>query len=80
MCACVPRVPGFVHELQPCQIFCNPIDCSPPGSTVHGTLPLLAMYRAKIKMQKDTSALVFTAALFTIARTQEQLKCPSTDE
>ena len=27
---------------------------------------------------KDTCTLVFTAALFTMAKTQKQLKCPST--
>ena len=31
-------------------------------------------------MQKDTCTTVFTAAIFTIARTWNQPKCPSTDE
>ena len=30
--------------------------------------------------QKDTSTPVFIAALFTIAKTQKQPKCPLTDE
>ena len=30
----------FMHakSLQSCPIFCNPVDCSPPGSSVHGIL------------------------------------------
>ena len=31
-------------------------------------------------IQKDTCTLMFTAALFTIARTGKQPRCPSTDE
>ena len=27
-----------VKVLQSCQTLCNPIDCSPPGSSVHGIL------------------------------------------
>ena len=34
----------------------------------------------KTIIQKDTYTPRFTAALFTIARTWKQLKCPSTDE
>ena len=26
-------------SLQPCPILCNPINCSPPGSSVYGTIP-----------------------------------------
>ena len=32
------------------------------------------------KTEKDTCIPVFTAALFTIARTWKQPRCPSTDE
>ena len=31
-------------------------------------------------MQKESGTTVFTAALFTIARTWKQPRCPSTDE
>ena len=34
----------------------------------------------KTLIQKDTCTPVFTAALFTIAKTWKKLKCPSTDE
>ena len=43
-------------------------------------IPLLGIYPEKTIIQKDTCAPVFTAALFTIARSWKQPKCPSTDE
>ena len=43
-------------------------------------IPLLGIYPEKTIIQKDTCTPVFTAALFTIARTWKQPKCPVTDE
>ena len=43
-------------------------------------IPLLGIYLEKTIIQKDTCTPVFTAALFTIARSWKQPKCPSTDE
>ena len=43
-------------------------------------IPLLGIYRKKTIIQKETCTTMFTAALFTIARTWKQPKCPSTDE
>ena len=43
-------------------------------------IPLLGIYPEKTVIQKDTCTPMFTAALFTIARTWKQPKCPSTDE
>ena len=43
-------------------------------------IPLLGIYPEKTTIQKDTCIPMFTAALFTIARTWKQPKCPSTDE
>ena len=43
-------------------------------------IPLLGIYSEKAIIQKDTCIPVFIAALFTIARTWKQLKCPLTDE
>ena len=43
-------------------------------------IPLLGIYPDKILIQKDTCTHMFTAALFTIAKTWKQPKCPSTDE
>ena len=43
-------------------------------------IPLLGIYPEKIIVQRDTCAPVFTVALFTIASTWKQPKCPLTDE
>ena len=43
-------------------------------------IPLLGIYPEKAIIQKDTCTPVFIAALFTIARTWQHPKCPSTDE
>ena len=44
-------------------------------------IPLLGIYLEKMKtlIGKDTCTPMFTAALFTIAKTWKQPKCPSTD-
>ena len=39
-----------------------------------------AIYPEKTIIQKETCTTMFIAALFTIARTWKQPKCPSTDE
>ena len=43
-------------------------------------IPLLGIYPEETKIEKDTCIPLFTAALFTIARTCKQPRCPSTDE
>ena len=43
-------------------------------------IPLLGIYPEEAIIQKDTCTPVFIAALFTIARTWKQPKCPMTDE
>ena len=43
-------------------------------------IPLLGIYPEETIIQKDTCTPMFTAALFTIARTWKQPKCPSTEE
>ena len=43
-------------------------------------IPLLGIYLEKIIIQKDRCTPVFIVALFTIAKTWKQPKCPSTDE
>ena len=43
-------------------------------------IPLLGMYPEETKIEKDTCTPMFIAALFTIARTWKQPRCPSTDE
>ena len=43
-------------------------------------IPLLGIYPEETKTEKDTCIPLFIAALFTIARTLKQPRCPSTDE
>ena len=43
-------------------------------------IPLLGMYTDETKIEKDTCIPLFITALFTIARTWKQRRCPSTDE
>ena len=43
-------------------------------------IPLLGIYPEKTIIQKETCTTMFTAALFTTARSWKQPKCPSTDE
>ena len=40
----------------------------------------LGIYPDKTFLEKDTCTRMFTAALFTIAKTWKQPKCPLTDE
>ena len=43
-------------------------------------IPLLGIYPEKALLKKDTFTRMFIAALFTIAKTWNQPKCPSTDD
>ena len=43
-------------------------------------IPLLGIYPDKALLKRDTCTRMFIAALFTIARTWKQSKCPSTED
>ena len=43
-------------------------------------IPLQGIYHEETKIEKDTCIPLFTASLFTIARTWKPPRCPSTDE
>ena len=43
-------------------------------------IPLLEIYPEETKIERDTCIPLFSAALFTIARTWKQPRCPSTNE
>ena len=43
-------------------------------------IPLLGTYLDKTFFEKDTCTRMFIAALFTIAKTWKQPRCPSTNE
>ena len=44
------------------------------------TIPLLGIYPEETIIEKGTCTLIFTAALFTIARTWKQPRCPLTNK
>ena len=44
------------------------------------TIPFLGIYPEKTIIRKDTCTPMFKEALFTIAKTWKQLKCPSTED
>ena len=43
-------------------------------------LPLLGIHTEETRIERDTCTPMFTAALFTIARTWKQPRCPLADE
>ena len=43
-------------------------------------IPLLGIHTEETRIERDTCTPMFTAALFTIARTWKQPRCPSADE
>ena len=57
--------------------FLNKLGIKPPYDPA---IPLLGIYPEETKIEKDTSISLFITALFTIARTWKQPRCPLTDE
>ena len=43
-------------------------------------IPLLGIYTKETRIERDTCTPIFIAAVFTIARTWKQPRCPSADE
>ena len=43
-------------------------------------ISLVGIYPEETKIEKDTCTPIFIAALFTIARTRKQPRCPLTNE
>ena len=44
------------------------------------TISLMGIHTKETRIERDTCTPMFTAALFTIARTRKQSRCPSTDD
>ena len=57
--------------------FLKKLAIKPPYDPI---IPLLGIYPEETKIEKETCISLFIAALFTIARTWKQPRCPSTDE
>ena len=49
-------------------------------TTIVLAIPLLGIYPEKTMTRKNTCTPMFIAALYTIAKTEKQLKCLSTEE
>ena len=49
-------------------------------TTYDTAIPLLGIYPEETKIERETCISLFIAALFTIARTWKQPRCPSTGE
>ena len=47
---------------------------------INPAIPLLGIHTKETRSERDTCTPVFIAALFIIARTWKQLRCPSADE
>ena len=43
-------------------------------------IPLLGIHTEETRIERNTCTLIFIAALFTIARTWKQSRCPSADK
>ena len=100
-------------SLQSCPTLCDPTDCSPPGSSIHGifqarvlewgaiafsetvwrflkkleiglpydpAISLLGIHTEETRIERDSCTPMFITALFIIARTWKQPRCPSADE
>ena len=63
--------------IQPLWRFLKKLGIKPPYDPA---IPLLGIYPEGIKLEKDKCILLFIAALFTIARTWKQPRCPLTSE
>ena len=63
--------------IQPLWRFLKKLGIKPPYDPA---IPLLGIYPEETKIERDTRIALFFAALFTIARTWKQLRCPSTEE
>ena len=57
--------------------FLKRLEIKPPYNSA---IPLLIIYPEETKIEKDICIPLFIVALFTIARTWKQPRCPSTDE
>ena len=57
--------------------FLKKLEIKPPYDP---STPLLGIYPEETEIEKDTCTPLFIAALFIIARTWKQSRCPSTDE
>ena len=68
---------GNVNQYNQYEDFFKKLGIKPPYNSA---IPLLSIYPEETRIEKDTRTPMFTAALFTIATTRKQPRCPSTGE
>ena len=75
---CKGAVRVYAKSLQSCPTLCNPIDCSPPGSPVHGILQAKLLQRVAMPSSRESSrpgvkpvSPVLTGKFFTTSATWE---------
>ena len=68
----------YVLIIQSCLTLCDPMDCSPPGSSVHGILQARILERVAISFSRGcsrpkgwTQVFIIAGRFFTIWATQE---------
>ena len=81
---CPSLSPGICSNSSPLSWWCHPTISSSvaPFSCLqyNPAISLLGIYPEKNMIQQDICTPVFIAALFTIAKTWKQFKCPLTEE
>ena len=70
----------FLGFLLCCQVHCLSLDSAEIRSWVQNSIPLLGIHTKETRIERDTCTPTFIAALFIIARTWKQPRCPSADE
>ena len=60
--------------------FLKTLGIKPPDDPAIPLLGIYSIYPEETKIEKDTCTPMFSAVLFTIARTWKQPRCPLTDE
>ena len=58
----------------------NNVEISEKNWKYDPAIPLLGIHTKETRIERDTCTPMFIAALFTIARTWKQHRCPSADE
>ena len=64
LCKCVPG-----KLLQLCPTLCNPMDCSPPGSSVHGILQVWILVWVAMPSSRESFLLGDRTCIFSISCT-----------
>ena len=70
---------GTSEVAQSCPTLCDPVDCSPPGSSIHGILQTRILEWVAISSKKVQCTPMLITPLFTIAKTWKQPNYPLID-